>query len=73
MVTFKPVAVKRGTRDLFSCINLCQLFVIRYSLFVVLLFVINRSFILFVVQLFVLFSCFIDSCLFIVQKRKEQF
>jgi hypothetical protein len=51
---------------LYSC--LCQLVDIRELLFV-LLFVINRLFILFIVRLFVLFSSI--PCLFIVQKRKS--
>ncbi len=46
--------------------------VTRHSLFIYLcsLFIINRSFILFIVQLFVLFSFSSILCLFVVQKRK---
>ncbi len=47
-----------------------MLFITRY---LCLLFVINRAFILFIVRLFVLFSFSLILCLFIVQKRKEQF
>ncbi len=61
--------MKRGTRDIYI-VQLCQLVDIRELLFV-LLFVINRSFILFIVQLFVLFSFPLIPCLFIVQKRKS--
>jgi hypothetical protein len=49
---------------------LYQLVVIRDLLFV-LLFIINRSFILFIVRLFVLFSFSSIPYLFIVQKRKS--
>ncbi len=46
--------------------------VIRYSLFIYLcsLFVINRSFLLFIVRLFILFSFSFDSLLFVVEKKR---
>jgi hypothetical protein len=55
--------------------------VIRYSSFVIccaficqLLFVINRSFILFVVRLFILFSSSLNfACFIVVQKKKNNF
>ncbi len=71
-VTFKLVAVKRGARDLLSCIKLCQLFVTLQSLFVVHLFVINRSFILFVVRLFILFPFSQNLCLFYCCSKEKR-
>jgi hypothetical protein len=54
------------------CICLCQLVVIRYLFTCVCLFVINRSFILFIVRLFVLFSFSLDSLLIYCSKEKRK-
>ena len=65
---------KKGTRDIYILYRcLCQLSVIHYLFICAFLFIINRSFILFIVQLFILFSFSSILCLFVVQKRKEQF
>ncbi len=53
------------------CICLCQLVIIRDLFICAFLFIINRSFTLFVVRIFILFSFSSILCLLIVQKRKK--